>query len=377
MEVVLKDWMKKLISQFEVDWKNPEGSAQTHEHHKMSEEKATLLYLLDCFSKNLFEIESYPLRKVRETLDDFTKNLLQLDETKAAENEKILFKLRQYFSSYRLAEFSYTQKTLEDFKAIIWDFADQLAEDFKLEKKEDQVLQKSLDQLRDAVDANSLHELKTKSREFINQYVDVQSRKNSHKSKRMETVQKNLRSIKKQLLQANQNMRTDHLSGAYNRKSFDEQIKKYLSFSNVNHSNVSLVVLDIDHFKKVNDTYGHQVGDFVIKECVRLLKEIFHRENDFVARIGGEEFAIILPDFQCDQAKIKCQEALDHIRKDVLIHEKDEIRFTVSMGVAQLHEGEGAESWVQRADGALYESKNTGRNKVTISGQNPSLIQVA
>jgi diguanylate cyclase len=157
------------------------------------------------------------------------------------------------------------------------------------------------------------------------------------------------------------------MTQAYNRKSFDEQMKKHQQMAVISQTPVSIITIDIDFFKKINDAYGHDIGDFVLKECVVLLKEVFHREDDFVARIGGEEFAVILPSFTFEHAIVRAEEALAKIRKEVFVHDKLEIKFTVSMGIAQLIQNETVDQWLKRADTALYQSKQTGRNKYTVA----------
>jgi diguanylate cyclase len=359
----LRQWVKKLVDQLELDWGSTPSS---HSNGKMeiSEELATILFLIDAYNKNLFEIEHHPVRRTRDSLDAFAKGLVDPDREKV---EKTLFRLRQFISSYRLDEYTYIQKTFEDFKNIIWDFADQLGEELHVERAQDMELKSHLIGLREAVEANSIQQLRAKSREFIDTYVENQTRKEERRTRRVESIQKNLHTVKKQLMEANMTARLDHLTGIHNRKSFDEQLRKYHSLAQLSENPVSLIILDIDHFKKVNDNYGHDVGDFVIKECVRLTHEIFCREIDFLARIGGEEFAIVLPDYQVEHCMKKAEELLAHIRKAVIIQSNMQIHFTISLGIAQLLPHENIETWVKRADSALYESKNSGRNRFTVA----------
>lgn len=358
----MKQWMKKLLDQFDVDWSSNEDKERIFKN--MKEELATLLFLIDTYNKHLIEIDNHPVRKVRETLDDFAKGLVSEDQLQM---EKTLFRFRQFFASYRLDEYAYVEKTFEDFKGIIWDFADQLAEEIRLEKNEDVEMNVNLEQLKEAVEANSIDALRTTAREFIDSYIEKQSRQDDRKNKRLDHMQKNLSIVKKQLMSANKEMMTDHLTGAFNRKCFDEQSRKYAALFEISKANISIIAMDIDFFKKINDTHGHDIGDFVLKECVRVLKEIFSRDNDFVARVGGEEFAILLPDHRIEHAVIKAENAIQRIRKEVFITGSTQLRFTVSMGLAQLQEGETVEAWIKRADEALYESKKTGRNKFTIA----------
>jgi len=358
----LKQWVKKLFDQFEVEY-DP-TSDKHHGPHNISEEKATLLYIIDTYNKHLFEIDNHPIRKVRESLDEFAKSLLQTDP---ASIEKALFRFRQFFASYRIDEYSYIQNAFDEFKTIIWDFADQLSEDVRFEQMKDGEVKQSLSELKEAVEANSIEDLRTKSREFIDFYVEYQTKKDERRSRRMDAITTNLQTVKKQLVEANETARTDHLTGAFNRRSFDEHVRKSVSEFHTNHTPVSLITLDIDHFKKINDAYGHDLGDFVIQACVRLLKETFSRSSDFVARIGGEEFAVVVGHSTLEVTHQRAEEALAKIRKEVFIQGNLDIRFTVSMGIAQLHEFEARDQWVKRTDEALYHSKNTGRDRITLS----------
>lgn len=359
----MKQWMKKLVEQFDMDWGTTNAGQKNHAP-SLSEDRATLLYILDIYNKHLFEIQNHSVRKVRAKLDTFAKELVQVD-TEAT--EKTLFRLRQFISSYRIDEYTYVQHTFDDFKRIIWDFADHLSEEAHIEDSEQGDINQSLEQLREAVESNSIEDLRAKSREFISFYLKHQNTKNERRSKRMDSVKKNLTTVKKQLMEANQSMRRDHLTGAHNRKSYDEQIRRYLQLHQIDRDPMSLVLLDIDFFKKINDSYGHDIGDFILKEFVRLLQESFSREEDFIARLGGEEFAVILPGCHVDAAIKMTEEAMNRIRKEVFVQDKMEIRFTISAGIAEITRNETAESWYKRADEALYESKQTGRNKYTLA----------
>lgn len=355
--------MEKLIEQFDFEWdKEGKTASAPGKVSSLGDDRATILFFLDTYNKHLMEIEGHPVRKTRETLDEYAKELISANDS---ESERILFRLRQFFSTYRLDETSYFQKTFEDFRTIIWDFVDQLAEDVNTEQKDDFEMRQSLDELKEAVESNSIDELKNRSRRFIDQYIEKQFKKDKRRSTRMKSMRKNLSKVKKQLGEANSAAQTDHLTSAHNRKSFDEYCGHFSRLLSASGQPVTLMLVDIDHFKKINDTFGHQIGDFVLQELVKTLKEQFNRESDVVARIGGEEFAILLPDYTIEQAKIKAEALLAKVRAETYVHEHHQIRFTVSIGLAQLSDKEEVASWIKRADLALYHSKNTGRNRAT------------
>ncbi len=369
----MKSWVKKIADQFDLGIRRNGSSAPSEEEASLetidiSEERATILYLLDIYSKNLFDFDKHPVRKTREIFDDYSKSLLKSDYPDA---DKLLFRIRQFFSSYRVDEYSYIQRSAEEFKSIIWDFADQLGEDIQVEKTKEVELKAQLEELREAVESNAMEKLKHKSREFIDTYVQYQTQKDERRNKRLGTMSKSLQTMKKQLSEAQTSLKVDHLTQAYNRKSFEEQGLRYQQLYALSKVPISVLMFDIDHFKKVNDTYGHDIGDHVIKECVRFLKESFKRDNDLVARLGGEEFAVILPDFDLPSAAQKVEECLSRIRRETIIHKDLNIKFTVSCGIAQLLENESFPNWTKRADMALYQSKNSGRDRYTVAAPFP------
>jgi len=179
-----------------------------------------LLFVLDTFNKHLIEFEGHPVRKVRETLDQFAKDLLHAGDN-PADTERALFRLRQFFSAYRVDETSYFHKTLEDFRTIIWDFVDQLSEILGLSKRK--ILKFVRAWINSRCGRSQLDRITQEpSRKFIDCYMNNQSRRDKRRSGKMKNIRKNLAVVKKQLGEANNSLRVDHLTGAYNRKTFDE-----------------------------------------------------------------------------------------------------------------------------------------------------------
>lgn len=160
---------------------------------------------------------------------------------------------------------------------------------------------------------------------------------------------------------------TDGLMGIFNRKHFQQRLEFECLRSGRYGTPLSLVMLDIDHFKRINDTYGHAVGDLVLKRLAKWVQES-GRTTDVVARYGGEEIAVILPHTGVAGA----QEFGERLRLKVAnewVHDDDEevtLRVTVSVGVAQFQRGMSAMDLVRCADAALYHSKENGRNRVTV-----------
>ncbi|MDD5365261.1 MAG: GGDEF domain-containing protein [Gallionellaceae bacterium] len=155
---------------------------------------------------------------------------------------------------------------------------------------------------------------------------------------------------------------TDQLTGVYNRRKFDELMNLELRQEPRYHRGLSLAMLDIDHFKEVNDRHGHAVGDAVLQELARLI-ESTRREADSFFRVGGEEFCLIT--FASNGANLET--ACEKIRKAVTEHDFDKAgHLAISIGATQYQDGDDYDSLFKRADAALYKAKRTGRDRVVI-----------
>ncbi len=158
-------------------------------------------------------------------------------------------------------------------------------------------------------------------------------------------------------------MNTDPLTQLANRRYFQEILSKSIAFASRHQSPLSLVMADLDHFKEVNDRFGHDVGDQVLVQFARLLQD-HSRTEDLPSRFGGEEFIVILPGSEAHQAAVFAE----RIRREVERTEFPMVSFpiTVSLGVASYLPGETAETLIKKADQALYQAKAAGRNRVVV-----------
>ena len=169
--------------------------------------------------------------------------------------------------------------------------------------------------------------------------------------------------------------RTDSLTGALNRRAMEEAALRETERSIRHNRPLCMIVLDVDHFKQINDTFGHAAGDCALQWMVSRTKTML-RKNDLIARTGGEEFTILMP----DTTTLECIVAAERLRKAIeemeVLFNGHPIRFTVSAGIAQLDASNGGwEAMMHRADTAMYAAKGHGRNSVypDISGSTDSL----
>ena len=158
----------------------------------------------------------------------------------------------------------------------------------------------------------------------------------------------------------------DPLTSLYNRRYFEEEVFKRILDSKVSGEAFSVLMLDVDHFKKVNDTFGHKVGDKVLIELAAAAERAL-RECDIVARYGGEEFVIFLADTNSEEG-LRVAERLRETIGEVVVYTDDgrEVRFTVSVGLSSSAISENIDMLIKTADEALYRAKNSGRNRVVV-----------
>jgi diguanylate cyclase (GGDEF)-like protein len=155
----------------------------------------------------------------------------------------------------------------------------------------------------------------------------------------------------------------DALTNIYNRRCFFEMSNELIAIAIRRKQTVSLLMIDIDYFKKINDTYGHQIGDFILRDLVIKIEKNL-RESDVFARVGGEEFAILLTDTSLDGAKIIAEKVRKIIDDEVFTYNSISVNLTISIGISELNKDNTTiEDLYKKADKQLYFAKKNGRNQ--------------
>lgn len=178
-------------------------------------------------------------------------------------------------------------------------------------------------------------------------------------------TQKETMMLKEQLEESRKKMLRDPLTGLPNRMAYEERIILEINRNKRNSENICIAMWDIDHFKKVNDTYGHEAGDRVLKLLSKIISTRV-RNVDMFARIGGEEFVLLMPDTKLENALGLNEELRNSLADSGFHYDGSPCSITASVGIASIEEYDNPESVMRKADEALYKSKREGRNRCTI-----------
>ncbi|OGS81063.1 MAG: diguanylate cyclase [Gallionellales bacterium GWA2_59_43] len=184
-----------------------------------------------------------------------------------------------------------------------------------------------------------------------------------HTRKQVQESETKIRQLEQELSQVSELVREDQLTGALNRRGLDAAFEHDSGQADRTQSPLCVALLDIDNFKRLNDTQGHHAGDLALVHLSTVIKDAL-RPSDSVARYGGEEFVILLPDTPLEEATATIERLQRELTKQFFLHENERILITFSAGVAQRTPQEPQEEVVGRADKAMYQAKHSGKNRV-------------
>jgi diguanylate cyclase len=172
-----------------------------------------------------------------------------------------------------------------------------------------------------------------------------------------------VRKLEAELEHVSEQVSQDQLTGALNRRGLDEAMQREMARAERRKSGLCVAVLDLDDFKKLNDTYGHQAGDDALVHLTKVVRKTL-RPTDTVARYGGEEFIILFSETDLEQAVSVMRRLQRELTKRFFLHNNERLLITFSAGVAMLAPGESQEAVFARADKAMYQAKVQGKNRV-------------
>jgi len=344
-----------------------------------------LAEVLRLLGEYAFDLEDTPAERTRTRFDTWARHLLvgvtppdrptpepgdeDGDGGEAKEDpapqRRDLPGLRRFVTEHRQHEAGYVTTSLANLREAIWTFIHGLRRGLSADQASDREVAFRMRRLEQAVRSDDSGRIKNEANETVSLLGRLLSERGDRQREQVRALAERLGGLRQKLDSARQQASVDGLTGLYNRAAFDEQIERELDFATLFGRKACLLMLDIDHFKWVNDNHGHRCGDEVLRRAAGSLSRSFMRKDDFVARYGGEEFAIVLREVGAEMASQLAERCLAAMRDmEIDFEEAKQLRISASIGVAELRRGEGSAHWIERADQALYSAKQAGRDRV-------------
>lgn len=269
-----------------------------------------------------------------------------------------------FLRARREAEIHALEEAFGDLRDALIDVARNVHAESSVDRASDGKLRDEVGTLRGHAmeEGTSLHQLKSwvvRTTRAVEK--TVQEREERH-VRALEDLAATMRSMQSELHRVARKAETDELTQLGNRASLDAELERALDLGHLTQGAMSLLMVDVDHFKAVNDTLGHRAGDAALQAVARTMVGVVLRKGDFIGRYGGDEFAIILYDCDLSSAGRVAERVNKAVRGIQLTHDGHDVPLTVSIGAAQLTAEDDVASWVEHADQALSDAKDRGRD---------------
>ncbi|MCS7208974.1 MAG: GGDEF domain-containing protein [Fimbriimonadales bacterium] len=264
----------------------------------------------------------------------------------------------------RRDEQAFVEGHLNDLRDLAWSLISALSQMTQEGAESDATIQQQVQQLSaqtQRAESLDVHAL----RQALQTIRDALEQREQRHQRTLQQLQGQIQHLMRELAQARRESATDPLTGLYNRRAFEDHLQHTVGLNRLFGYPATMLLIDIDYFKQVNDTYGHAVGDAVLKAVAESIVRVCKRRSDFAARYGGEEFVAVLRETRLRDARKLAQQLAEQIRRQsVPVAEGESVQITVSIGVSELLPNETAEQWFRRTDMLLYQAKQAGRNRI-------------
>lgn len=283
--------------------------------------------------------------------------------------------LRDFVTRVRRSEQTYVNRQILGARQVMGEFVQTLGLAFAEDQEEQEQVNRLMTRLqRTIADKAPLDVLSREVMSAIELIASLARERTQRNQTLLDELTRKLQSLRGELDAAHREMNLDSLTRLYNRQAFDRQLERTFELAQLTGQSACLLMIDADHFKRINDTYGHLAGDVVLKCLANTCAKAFPRKSDCVARYGGEEFAIIVQDTALAHVKPLAQRLLNAVRIQRIEHDGQELEITISIGIAELGAYHSPELWLKAADRALYAAKRGGRDRIVAFSFQPSAI---
>jgi diguanylate cyclase len=349
----------------------PRGSIQGGSDRQGEQALESLARILRTLGRHAFDLDQRSPADIEKEFERWAMHVLVGSEVREGQTESPDLALRRdwveltrFVDGHRREEKQHVEKQLQDVRDVLWEFTRTMGRSVVEDQETDHQVETCLTRLREVSEKGTLPELKRAVLSAVQGITALVEERQRRHAQHIQALGEKLHTVERELGAARQQMMEDPLTRVFNRGALDLQLKHLVDLSVFSIGPAVLFMVDIDCFKRINDTYGHPAGDGILQQLADRLISTFPRKTDFIARYGGEEFSVILSETNLETAQRLGDRLLRVVEGKPFSHQDLTIPVTVSIGGAELIPGESSASWLERADRALYQAKSAGRNRI-------------
>jgi len=292
------------------------------------------------------------------------------DDAKSRGGKREWEGVRKFVRDYLRSSSKRVTEVTADLRQVLWVFIRNLSQALSHDEEVDGRLRGQMERLEQLVRDSATVDLKREVLDAVAMLRSILEERVERHRRQVQVLGAQVRTLGHELESARRESETDPLTQIPNRKAFDEYLARSVEIHRAFGDPMSMMVVDVDHFKEVNDGSGHVTGDEVLRQVADAVVKVFLRKNDFVARIGGDEFAVVLRETKLDDARALAERVVGRVRSLLITTSSGERQsVTVSIGLAQIIAGEDEKAWFDRTDRCLYAAKEAGRDRVACAPQ--------
>jgi diguanylate cyclase len=274
--------------------------------------------------------------------------------------------VRRFVREYCRSSAKHASGVAADLRDVIWVFIRNFGQALSKEEEADERIREQVARLEKLAMASAAAELKREVTEAVGSLTRAFEERRQRQRAQMATLGETVRKLGDELATVRREGERDPLTRVFNRKALDAYLERTVEMYRAFRQDMCLVMIDVDRFKEINDSCGHVVGDQVLREVADVIARVFLRKTDFVARFGGDEFAVVLRETAPEDVLPLADRVLARVRAASLAAGGRRVALSVSVGAAAIEAADDPTSWLERADRALYAAKSAGRDRVAV-----------
>jgi diguanylate cyclase (GGDEF)-like protein len=335
--------------------------------------REALRSVLRAFGKDAVDTDARSAADHRERCQAWAAHLMGDGSPPASASGEVgvggLAGVRNFFVAERRHEVEFVTRSIANLRDAVAEFVRTLSRLVEVDTAADREARLQVDRLRAVAERGTPEELRREAVAAAQAFTRVLADRMHQQRDEMRRLAQRISELDSELDEARRKSERDPLTQLLNRGAFEECVKRANMLATVAGQPSCLLLIDLDHFKRVNDDHGHAVGDKALRAVADALTRAFLRKTDFVARYGGEELAVIVRDVAAADGRRFAERALEAVRGAHVTGRRGRLQLTASVGVAASQPGETTERWIERADRALYAAKQAGRDRAVIDGE--------